>query len=410
MTGLVDVLVVGAGPAGRALAGHCAALDLDTILLDPDPNRSWRPIYAGWAHSLPRLPATTIAAEPRSIAAFGTHRHDLPGRYLILANDELRSHLSHPDVGLRTGRAIGIRHDRWGSTVRLSDGHTVRARVVVDATGASRSLSRTRRARRARRAQPPSGRLTQTAAGVILSAADAAALLDGAEAVFMDWRQPRSTGGPRWPTFLYAVPIGLDRVLVEETSLARRPGLPITDLRARLADRLARAGITGPGDERLTDGRLAETVRIPLDLSTPPRGRVVPFGAAASLVHPATGYGLGDMLRAAPLVAATIADALPRGPNRAAAAAHRQLWSPRARAVQWLRRRGLTVLLGLPPGHMARFFDLFFDLPGPLQHAYLNERENLAGTATAMARLFKIAPWPLRVTLAVAMSEHNPTV
>ena len=201
-----------------------------------------------------------------------------------------------------------------------------------------------------------------------------------------------------------------DRVLVEETSLARRPGLPITDLRARLADRLARAGITGPGDERLTDGRLAETVCIPLDLSTPPRGRVIPFGAAASLVHPATGYGLGDMLRAAPLVAATIADALPRGPNRAAAAAHRQLWSPRARAVQWLRRRGLTVLLGLPPGHMARFFDLFFDLPGPLQHAYLNERENLAGTATAMARLFKIAPWPLRVTLAVAMSEHNPTV
>lgn len=388
----VDVLVVGSGPAGWALAGQCAAHDLNTALLDPAPHRRWRPTYAGWADQLPPLPTTAIAVAPPNIVAFGTRRHAVSGGYRILANDGLRAYFSDPRVTVLAGRAVEVTHDRWDSAVRLADGRTLRARLVVDATGASRALARTGRGPRLRHA-------AQTAAGIVLPAAEAAALLDGADAVLMDWRQPRSAGR-RWPTFLYVVPLDGDRVLVEETSLARRPGLPTAELRARLADRLARAGIDPPAQ-----GQLAETVRIPLDLPTPPPGRVVPFGAAAAMVHPATGYGIADALRMAPVVADRIAATLSHGPRLAASAAHLALWPPRARAVQRLRRRGLAALMALPPAHIASFFDLFFTLPEQLRHAYLNERENLVDTTMAMATLFRSAPWRLRITLAVTTSE-----
>ena len=73
----------------------------------------------------------------------------------------------------------------------------------------------------------------------------------------MDWRPDH--GEPGWPTFLYAVPLGGGAVLLEETSLARRPGLPLPVLRRRLHARLARHGITAPADARV------ERVRFPVD-------------------------------------------------------------------------------------------------------------------------------------------------
>jgi lycopene beta-cyclase len=388
----VDVLVVGAGPAGWALAGQCAEHGLHTALVDPAPHRRWRPTYAGWADQLPPLPATAIAAAPQNTVAFGTRRHAVSGGYRVLANDGLRAYLTDPRVAVLTGRAVEVTHHRWDSAVRLADGRTLRARLVVDATGASQALARTGRGSGVRYA-------AQTAVGMVLPTAEAAALLDGADAVVMDWRQPRSAGG-RWPTFLYVVPIADDRVLVEETSLARRPGLPTVELRARLAARLARAGIDRP-----VQGRLAETVRIPLDLPIPRPGRVVPFGTAAAMVHPATGYGVADALGMAPVIADRIAATLPHGPKLAASAAHLALWPPRARAVRRLRRRGLAALMALPPAHIASFFDLFFTLPEQLRHAYLNERENFVDTTMAMATLFCSAPWRLRITLAVTTSK-----
>ncbi len=138
-------------------------------------------------------------------------------------------------------------------------------------------------------------------------------------------------------TFLYAVPLPDGRVLLEETSLARRPGLPFAELRDRLLARLAGHGID-PGDADV------ERVRFPVDAGpVAGSGRVVAFGAAAGLTHPATGYGVADALRLAPRVA----DAIATG---GAAAARRVVWPARARAVHRLRRAGLATLLALPAG------------------------------------------------------------
>ena len=89
--------------------------------------------------------------------------------------------------------------------------------------------------------------------------------LDGA--TVMDWRP---APGFDTSTFLYAVPLSEHRTLVEETSLARRPGLGLAELRARLAAR--GFSLEGP----------VERVRIPLEAPVPvARPGIVRFGDAS---------------------------------------------------------------------------------------------------------------------------------
>lgn len=373
---MTDVLVAGAGPAGWALAGACARLGLDTALVDPAPDRPWRATYGAWCAELPDELAPTVAASGRA-SAIGTVGHELEWDYAVLDNNALREQLAPPGVRVRTG------------LVRPGDDH--RAAVLVDATGQRRSLLGGART-------PPAAE--QTAVGVVVDAGVAAPLVEPGRALFMDWRPHHGERG--WPSFLYGVPVAQGRVLLEETSLARRPGLSLAVLRRRLRARLAAHGIDA-GD------RAEERVRFVLDTPLPPRrarsGPVVAFGAAAPLIHPATGFSVAAALRLAPRLATALRDNLDgAGPNRgrrdpagrAAAAAWQTVWSRRALAVHGLRRAGLEALLAMPPQQVPGFFDVFFELPPPHQWTYLTAREDLAGMAGAMSALFAAAPWPLR--------------
>jgi lycopene beta-cyclase len=346
---VTDVVVAGAGPAGLAVARACALRGLATVLVAPNPGAPWPATYGMWLEEAALLPPGAGYVVARAGVVAGAPRW-LDREYAVLDNASVRAALAHPDVEVRTGR--------------LAD---VEAPVVVDATGA-----------RAR------GGAEQTAFGVLVPAPVAAPLVGPGDAVFMDWRRP----APGPATFLYAVPLPGGRVLLEETSLARRPGLPFADLRARLLARLAGHGID-PGDADV------ERVRFPVDPGPAAgSGRVVAFGAAAGLTHPATGYGIADALRLAPRVAEAIA-------TGGAAAARRAVWPARARAVHRLRRAGLATVLALPPERTAEFFELFFALPPHHQHAYLSGRTDLTGTAAAMAALFRAAPWRLRRVMAL---------
>ena len=221
----------------------------------------------------------------------------------------------------------------------------------------------------------------QTAYGVVVDAATAAPLVGPGEALFMDWRPDH--GEPGWPTFLYAIPLGGDAVLLEETSLARRPGLPLPVLRRRLDARLARHGITASPDARV------ERVRFPVDRPRHATPGVLGFGAAAPLVHPATGFSVADALRLAPVVA----EALGTG---GVPAAQRRVWPARALAVHRLRRIGLEALLRMPPETVPSFFETFFALPARHRRAYLSDRDDLAGHLAAMGALFSHADVGLR--------------
>ncbi|ODT98593.1 MAG: lycopene cyclase [Pseudonocardia sp. SCN 72-86] len=388
--GTADVLVVGGGPAGRALAAACAAHGLATTLLDPAPQRPWRSTFAAWADELPRdLPADIVASRSTG-RAIAVAEHRLGWDYAVLDTPALRAHLddamSRGGVQVVTGRAAALLSPH---RVAVTGGgeDTVTARVVVDAGGHRRPLG----------AGPwrTGAHAEQTAHGVVVPAAAAAPLVPAGDALFMDWRPDHGVdlGAGGWPTFLYGVPLGDGTVLLEETSLARRPGLPLDELRDRLHARLAHHGIPVPADARV------ERVRFPVDTPRDTRPGVLGFGASAPLIHPATGFSVATALTLAPRVAATLAGALADGDTGAAAVAradHDVLWTPAARAVHTLRRRGLEALLRMPSDAVPTFFDTFLALPARHRWAYLTARDDLGATLAAMTALFGRSGWTLR--------------
>ena len=334
---MADVVVVGGGPSGWALASACARRGHAVTLVAP--GHGWRATYGMWADEVSVLPPGSRWVATR---ARGGGRW-LPREYAVLDNESVLAACTYPGVEVLKARASAM----TATSVALTTGE-VRHGMVFDATGARR------------------GRVEQTAYGVVVPGPH--------ETVFMDWRQPAD--GPA--TFLYAVPLPDGRVLLEETSLAREPGLGFTELRERLHARVGE--VRGP----------VERVRFPVDVPPPPpRARgAIPFGAAAGLVHPATGFSVADTFRLAPAVADTI--------GRGQRAVRRVIWPWRARLVYRLRLRGLATLLSLTTAEHEEFFDLFFALPARHQRAYLSGRADPAGTAAAMAALFRAAPSHLR--------------
>jgi lycopene beta-cyclase len=391
---VIDVLVAGGGPAGWAVAAACAQLGLTTELVDLAPDRPWRATYGSWRAELPDDIDSAVAASGRG-EAIGTTTHQLGWEYVVLNNTALRDSFATAPITVLKGRVREARPDPEGVTVDV-DGRQQRAAVVLDATGAARAVL-------GGAARGPSA--DQTAVGVLVEADAVRRLVAPGNALFMDWRPHHGETG--WPTFLYAVPVTVDHLLLEETSLARRPGLGLAPLRRRLHARLAYHGIAVPhgGEER---------VRIPVDRPLPARGAwhgpVVPFGAASPLVHPATGFSVATALQLAPRVAGAVRDALQQGGSAAAgAAAWRAVWSPAALAVHALRRRSLESLLRMPPGLIPKFFDVFFGLPPQHRWNYLTGREDVQGSAAAMAALFAASPWWLRRRLVSgALNPRTP--
>lgn len=377
----VDVLVVGAGPAGMALAAACQRRGLATAVLDPDPERPWTATYGTWSQELPSdLPAPLVAARAEGRVIAKTE-HRLGWEYSVLDVPALQSHVTSLASGVQfhSGRAIGLRER---GVVALADGSDLRASVVIDAGGRWRPLDHT---------PSPGEPAEQTAFGLILDEETAAPLIAPGEALFMDWRADHGEVG--WPTFLYVVPLGGNRILVEETSLARRPGFPLSALRRRLQARLAHHGIFPPNNAR------AERVSFRVDHPRHQGAAVLGFGAAAPLIHPATGFSVATSLQLAPRVAEAIAAHLPNGPDSALAAARDIVWPRAAKLVHRIRRIGLEALLRLPPSEVQGFFEQFFSLPEHHRWTYLTARDDIRGNLAMMGCLFRESDNRLRALL-----------
>jgi len=172
-----DVLVVGAGPAGRALAGAAAGRGLRTALVDPAPRQPWRITYGAFSAELPLdLPAAAVAARARGRAVAVTHR-DLGWEYTVLDVPGLRAHL---DAALTAVTVVeGRTGHRAPDGVVLTDGRRIAARVVVDAGGYRQPLLP--------RSQPARPAAEQTAYGVVVHETTAAPVVGPGDALFMDW-------------------------------------------------------------------------------------------------------------------------------------------------------------------------------------------------------------------------------
>ena len=120
------------------------------------------------------------------------------------------------------------------------------------------------------------------------------------------------------------------------------------------------------------------------------------------MVHPASGYLVGALLRRAPVLAAAIAAALAE-PGQAgghgaaiAAAGWQALWPAPLRRKQALYRFGLEKLMRFEEAQLRHFFASFFAMPEPLWYGFLTNTLSVPELVGAMVRLFATAPWDVR--------------
>lgn len=353
-----DVIVAGDGPAAAAVVFECRRRDLDVVAVGP--STTWSATYALWRDEAPDLPAACFAdITDRTVVRARTDR-SFARPYGVLDNVALRHHLGLDEVR-RHGR-VERQVDAGDLVVaHLADGDLLAGRWLVDATGRT------------------DADVWQTAYGAVVSAADVERAGYSAEdATVMAWLP-----GVSPPCFVYAVPVE-HGWLVEVTSIAARPAVDPQRLRRVLIDVVGEAAVVAA--EAL--GR-AETVRIPMggQRLPVPGGRIVPFGNAGGLGHPATGYSLAASLAAAGRLTAAIA---------AGADPIDTLWSPVLRRTRDLHEGGLDVLLRLDGDGLIDFFEAFYSIPSDLWADYLRVDAPDDRTATAMRAVFRAAPWSVR--------------
>lgn len=387
-----DVLVVGAGPAGLALAAHLGEVGLNVLGVAPKPRAPWPNTYGVWHDEVAPLGYAAYLSHlwPDTSAHFGQDEVKLNRTYGRFDNAALQRHFwqraEHGGVEWVEDVAARVEHGERGSRLHTQGGRTYTAPLVIDASGHTSKLV----------TRPPGALAFQTAFG-ILGRFSEPPVAPG-QMLLMDFRDSFLTPEERrTPTFLYAMDLGEGLYLAEETSLAHRPGLRMDVLEDRLERRLASRGVG------VLERVGLEHVRFPMNQPLPDlSGRVVGFGGAGSMVHPASGYMVASALRRAPELASVIAASLGApgaSPQETAEAAWGALW-PRARVRQrQLYLFGLESLMTLDSAQTQAFFSAFFKLSPRLWQGYLSGTLPVTGVLKTMLGMFGHAPnsvrWPL---------------
>ena len=198
------------------------------------------------------------------------------------------------------------------------------------------------------------------------------------------------------PSFLYAMDLGSETYFVEETSLASYPALSQDHLKKRLLTRLNNKGV------KIEEILHEENCLFPMNLPLPYKNQsVLGFGGAASMVHPASGYMVGSLLRRAPSLAQEIAKAIKKDPlistSRIARKGWQTLWTTELVQRHRLYQFGLQRLMSFDETLLRSFFDTFFKLPKKDWFGYLTNTLPLPRLFIVMPKLFYIAPSKVRL-------------
>ncbi|XP_039031725.1 lycopene epsilon cyclase, chloroplastic-like [Hibiscus syriacus] len=186
--------------------------------------------------------------------------------------------------------------------------------------------------------------------------------------VFMDYRDYTKQEIPsleaQCPTFLYAMPMSSTRVFFEETCLASKDAIPFDLLKKKLMLRLETMGI------RILKVHEEEWSYTPVGGSLPnTEQKILAFGAAASMVHPATGYSVVRSLSKAPNYASVIANILKKGHSNGLLTSERNngnismhawntLWPQEKKRQRAFFLFGLALILQLDIEGIRTFFHL----------------------------------------------------
>jgi lycopene beta-cyclase len=388
-----DALVIGSGPAGTIIAAALAERKVKVGGLTASPLRKvWPNTYGIWRDELEALGLTELLGHcwENCVSYFGKGKVNHGRAYGLFDNVKLQNHfLAKCETGgveWHQGKATNIEHDCERSIVTTTAGETLRARVVIDASGHDPMFVKR---------QNQGVVAFQTAYGIV--GHFSAPPVDPQQFVHQDFRSEHLSATERAtepPTFLYAMDFGNDVYFVEETSLAMAPPVSFELLERRLHQRLAARGVS------VTEVHEVERCIFPMTLPLPDLHQpVAAFGAAASMVHPASGYMVGAMLRRSPGLAQAIATALqdPQAePAAIARVAWQELWNPDRLRKYYLYRFGLEKLMRFDEALLKQHLDTFFSLPQSQWAGFLADRLSTPELVAAMVRLFAIAPNSLR--------------
>ena len=387
-----DVLIVGAGPAALILAAALSERGLTLAGLAPTaPEAPWPNTYGIWCDELEALGLSELLGhrwqDTRSYlgAAAATaplrHRRD----YGLFDKHRLHQHLlgRSKAVTWHRGKATGVSHHGDHSRV-TTDGQELKARLVIDATGHRSAL--------VERPQPPNPVAYQAAYGLVGRFSQPPVEPD--QFSLMDYRCEHLSGSAEPPTFLNAMDLGNDIYFVEETSLALAPAVSFDTLKERLEQRLAYDGVS------VKEIHHTEHCLFPMNQPLPDLNQpVLGFGGAASMVHPATGYMVGAMLRRSGELADAIALALDQphaSPETLARAGWQTLWSTERVRKHHIYQFGLEVLMRFNHRQLCQFFESFFKLPRSQWAGFLADGLTPPELVWAMITMFSQTTNPVR--------------
>nr|WP_204153551.1 lycopene cyclase family protein [Leptolyngbya sp. CCY15150] len=380
---VADAVVIGAGPAGLSMAAELGSRGLRVIgLTMAEPTAAWPNTYGIWCDELESLLLADMLGHRwhDCVVYTGSKVTALNRDYGLIDKTKLQTYfLDRCDrhaVTWHQGTAAQIDHKSEVSCITTQDGTQLTARIVVDASGHRPALVQ----------RPPLANVAYQAAYGIVGRFSKPPIRPQ-QFVLMDYRADHLTAAERAqpPTFLYAMDLGDGVYFVEETSLAHSPAIAFEELERRLHQRLAHYGVA------VTEVHHTERCLFPMNLPMPFLDQpVVGFGGAASMVHPASGYMVGSLLRRGPIVAEAIAQALngASSPQQTARAAWQALWSPERLRKYYLYRFGLSNLLAFDEPQLNDFFHAFFQLSKPQWSGFLADTLTMPELMLAMVTLF----------------------
>ncbi len=395
---ILDILILGSGPAALCLASELAKKDLNIKgISNKSPNQKWENTYGIWASELEELGLESLLSHRwcKTVSFFGNGENkkgDTPTKhnydYGLINQEAFQNELLKNCKGIEwlneTAKDI-IEVNKLSEVICFS-GLKIKARLVIDASGHKSNFIK----------RPFQNEIAQQAAYGIVGKFSSPPV-NQEQFVLMDFRPNHLNKEEKLspPSFLYAMDLGDQTFFVEETSLASYPALSQENLKNRLFKRLNNKGI------KVIKIFHEEKCLFPMNLPLPFKKQfVLGFGGAASMVHPASGYMIGSLLRRAPLLAEKLAIFLEEphlSSRELATKGWDVLWPHELRQRHKLYQYGLRRLMSFDESKLRSFFSNFFRLSTKEWVGFLTNTLPLPKLIYVMSKMFINSPLKVKL-------------